>query len=711
MRLSTPRSGSGRAKWRTSLSRGALTLWWCGAGALSVAACTNEVREPYDRFVGADADVQVIFEPVIRGPVDFGTVPFPDALYTSEDGTELSWTMTWPDGADEGLALSIEEHIRDVDGFGIHGPIYFQVNGAVDEESLPSTPSDSEGLDASVFVIDTDTNSPRSFERVPVHVEFDSASQQIVVWPATGSTFRPGRSYAAVVTRGVLDKKGQALGPTATFAWLRDGDVAPEERNLARAYAQYQPVLRTLSERGIERDQVIGLASFRVQNVVGEMAEAKARVLADLSALALSVELSGDELDKLLGMPQQTDTGLSATGGVEHGHLAAMIQGSLPVPQLLARKAFEHGFFSRNDAGQLEVKRVEPVPFTLFLPTMTDPQSELPLVVYIHDFDGDRSDAVGMVDRFAEQRVAVVALDGPFSGLRAPGRDQTNRFTSEAQGDGFGDGPGPFIADDNQGGPLAPYHPFYYRDAERQTALETLAWLAAAREHGLSTLTSQRLDLDHVAVIGVGAVGGAVALMVAALDEGVQTVVPALSGSGTIANWYESPAHAELFATLQGRLGVEEVMANSPLLSPQLSLYQLLLDRAEPAAWAAELEDRGVQILQITSGLDEQVSEAAAARLASAWKLPTMPAEQIIASSGVAELAQANFPQGTDDLLLGATDELRFAPPFERPFEALSQPMPVDVPFSTAADLAVKFIFWHVCIAAEGRSASCPQGG
>ena len=674
-------------------------------------ACASDEPVVYKDYVGADAKVHVVFEPPAQGKVTFGEVPFPDVLYTSEGGAVPLWEPKWSDSADEELSASIRSHLDAVDGFGVFGPIYFPVSGDISLDSLPESSAASEKDDASVFVIDTDTNSPRSYQRVPVVVEYDSKHQRIVVRPAEGTSFRAGRSYAAVATRRLLDADGEPVGPSAAFAQVRDAERAPEGRNLERAHRSYQPLFGALADQGVDRDSIVGMASFRVQNVAAEMSEARARLVAAVMPPELSVEVSGTALDEVLGTPDTPDLGLSAEGGVEHSHLAAMIHGSVMIPQLLARKPFDHGYFSRNEDDALEIKRVESVPFTLFMPTMVDPQLELPLVVYVHGMSGDRSDALGIADRFAEKRIAVVALDGPFNGQRAPGRDRFNRFTGEEQADGFGDGPATWIADSDETGPLAPFHPLYFRDALRQAALDVLVFLAAAREHSLESLTPQPFDLDHVALVGVGT-GGTIALMVAALDKGVQTVVPANTGGGIVVNWAESPAHEDLFASIRDRLGVDagEVESQAVLDAPELALYQLLLDRADPVAWAAEFEDSAVRILQLAAGKDESVSMPSANRLASALSLLSLPAEEIFVSAGVQERPQARFPDGTHGLLLGARDELRYESPFERPFNPLDEPLGVDVPYAAAADLAVEYIFWQVCVAADGATASCQQG-
>lgn len=556
------------------------------------------------------------------GPLDFGSVPWPDNLYADQGwAPELGGqppAEAGGSGADTALS--------GLDGFGLLGPVYFFFDGAIDADSLPASPQESLLPGASAFVLDVDTNSPNPFARVPVQVAYDKGEQRVSLAPARGHMFAPGRRYAAVVTGALRDADGEAVGAGPDFAAIRDGEPLASGDNLARAKDQIRGALSTLAELDIPTQHVIGLALFRTQSVVAGLEEAYAAVSGgEPAAVSVSLRVGATELDGVLGQPEEPLPGLDVRGGVQHGNIGAMVHGTLAVGNLLASERATLGAFERTASNEWLVKRIEDVPFTLFLPLSPADATNLPLVVFAHGWGRERSDALALADWFAASGMAVVALDAPAHGTRLTGADHEHRFVSVEGPDGFGDEAGDPIGMTVPTSTLPKLHPFLHRDLLRQWAIDHLELLRALDHADLTPLREiapaydeLAFDTQRVAVVGMD-MGATVALMMAAMSDSVGALVALSPGGHLLRDWLQSPKRQSEADAILEALGIdpEDVEDRGGLaIEPDPAFYQMLLDGAEPLAWASTVRRLPVNVMVVSAPDDEEVTAVGTETLA-----------------------------------------------------------------------------------------------
>jgi hypothetical protein len=598
-------------------------LFCCVLAATGCAESTiGEQVAPPNPDAGDPSDsVHVRFDPR-DGKLPFGAVPWPDDLYLQDSHVALGALpqSTMPTDYMRVLHGSLSE----LDGFGIASPIYFFLDGAIDEESLPHTAAESEGSRAGVFLIDADTASPEAFKRVRVEVQWSPELMRLALRPALGHPLTPGRRYAALVTRKVKDTRGRPLAPSAKFAAVRDATSTLTEPASLRARANYAPVLETLAKMDMPREEVVAMAVFRVQTAIGDLDDARRWVRSANTPTASNVEAYADaELDDVFG-----DVASDAAAA-PHKNIAAIIQGTLPSPNLLSTTAKTHGAWVRDESGVLQLKRAEEeVPFTLFLPKGT---TSAPVVIYQHALGRERSDAVYVAEALAERNVAVIAIDAPFQGMRAKSGegdggsvDTRNRFTGVAQPDKFGDVGGDFYGQGDDQALLFPFHPFYIRDALRQGVVDLMSVVRFLESDQLTTITqrfggSRMLDVRRFGFIGED-IGSTMGVMLAAFEPKVQAVCLVGASAFVAQGFWLAAAEQPLFEMLATRLGRSaigiEYDDDSPAFWPEMSLFETLLGRGEPLAYATSLRRLPVNVLLMMAKDDEVVANVATEALA-----------------------------------------------------------------------------------------------
>lgn len=632
---------------------------------------------------------------------EFGEVPYPDDSFRDAAGA-VRGGAAW---AETAFAEAMHDSLASLDGFGVQGPVWFELDGDLDPDSMPQSAAESVKDDAAAFLMDVDTNSPTAYQRVPVTLTWDAERRRLRMQPAPGTVLAPRRRYAAVLTTGLRDEAGDAIGASPDFRAVRDAGGPLEMAPFEAARSAYAPILDALSPRGVGRSDVVGLAVFRVQSVVGEMEEALDRVRSTASGgVTISAEVAAAELDALLGS-SDGQLGLTATG-VSHANLASVVQANLDTPVLLSKTAFVHGAFERDDTGALEVQRISGVPFSIFVPRQADPDRALGVVFFLHGAGGDRGDALAMADRFAAANLAVIALDAPFHGQRERTGDMVNRFTGEPTPDGFGDGGGDFYGTSDDAGSLVQGHPFYYRDALRQWALEHIHALDVARMGGFDGLGLPTLDFSRVAFVGLDA-GADVALMVSALADGVETVVALSSGSPTVHSWLGSPAQSERMAAMLSQLDVPASRDAAPR-SPLTAWLQMLLDRSDPMAWSGAINRRAVNLLLLSFDDDQAVGVGGTEVLAQALGAAAAGGEEAKPFAEGVTRAYVPLPTGAHNSLLSALGERLFEPLEDGlPAARLATPEAVDNPIAEAQRQVLRFVeSWRACVD-TGATAPC----
>lgn len=546
------------------------------------------------------------------GPMPFLAIPWPDDAYRDSSGHVRVRAI--PSRATDDFAEVLADSMADLDGFGLRPTIYFRFDGALDPASLPADPEASL-VEDSVFLLDVDTSSPTAFERIPVEVAYQSEPSELGLRPAYSRSLTPGRRYAAIVTRDVKGADRRSIDGAPSFLTIRDASAplaTPLERAARLRYAPVLDTLATLVRHGVPTNRVAAMAVFRTQSSRDDIADARALVRAQPTE---KPELTSVPLDAVLGKSPIGAVGLDE--GAPHGHIGFMLHGTFASPDLLSRTPFIHGAFWRSSNGELQVRRTNDVPFTLWLPIGVVAGAQLPLIIVQHGLLGERSDALALAEAFAAVGSAVIAFDAPFHGSRSLAGDRESRFTGKTEPDGFGDAPGDFAGADDGDGPLTALHPFYYRDAMRQAAVDLMALVYLLQEGDLSALADvdpvlvgTTFDVAHLGFVGTD-LGGEIGVVAASAEPALATLVLAFAGGLSLDGWLDSPASQPLVDSLIRRLGrvPEEidVDADHPLLWPDLDAWRALADRGTALAYAPGLRRAPTNIFMLMARDDEFV--------------------------------------------------------------------------------------------------------
>jgi len=684
---------------------------------LALAGCGDDDAASPDAGI-ADA-ARPRFE-LAAGPMALGALPWPDDLYLDSTGHVDLASLP-----EEGMVTvpeyqqSMRLALRDLDGWGASSPVFFPMLADVDPASLPATVGDAMREDASVFLVDADAASPTAYSRVPVRVHWDPARKNIVVRPADGHPLSPGRRYAAVLRTRVNGPGGVPIAPAPRFAAIRDAMTRPTDALDGRAHDEYAPVVAGLTSHGVTRAEIAALAVFRVQRVSEEMESARVAVHAGAPPVATLVQAvgSGAPLDALLGTPVPDVPGLDVMGGVQHGHIGWLVQGSYAAPIFTSRTPLAHGRFEHDASGALVVKRMETVPFTLALPRGGDLAS-LRVVVFQHGLSSERSDILSVADTLCAAGWAVIAIDTPFHGLRARGvaLDTQNRFTGAMTPDGFGDSRGSTIVIDFAGiddsvGELEAFHPVYLRDSIRQGAADLLGLVRLVREGDWAavraadpSLAALGFSAERLGFIGYS-LGGFIGGVFVAAEPDVGAAALMVTGGGIVRAVTESPPFNEgYFPILLPLLGRDparvDYVGDHPDFWPELAVWQTLLDRGDALAFAPALRTQAKNVLQLMARDDETlnniVSESFASAVGSVFvdgapatvDLPTMTApvrDNFMAGGTPVTRAIYGYEPATHGLLFSRSATSSFAHPVAAPFMHVA-----DTPVANPVDAALE---------------------
>jgi hypothetical protein len=703
----------GSMSWRHFVPLAAC-LWSACSGSDPALSTMNIAGAPAPAVTSPDGHVHVKFEPGEGSVLALGSIPWPDDLYLDRNGRIAA------NGSVESVVSADQVRLlSDLDGFGVSTPVYFYLDGAIDPATLPQGESGALATSASAFLIDADTGSPDAFSKVPVVVQWQADARRIALRPVDGRPLTPGRRYAAVITRRVKDTKGQQLEPAAKFASIRDPDLVVADTRLMAARAQYTPVLETLVKSGLPRADICAMAVFHVQNVDLDFTDARKVVRGGKAPLpTLWDVVYPTELDAALGTQNTASAGFDSSGAAPHENLYAMVHGTLPSPNFLSATATTHGKFERDSAGQLRVKRTDGVPFTLFLPRSS---LEAPIVIYQHQRDRERSDALAIANELAGRGLATLALDAPFQGMRAntPEKRKTvdwkNRFTGADTADYFGDAPGDFLGFGKAKAAGTDWNPFDGRDAVRQAVVDLMVAVRSIEDGSLVAATSTDPMLKERTFLrtNVGFVGedtgATIGGILARMEPAVQAVVLVAPAGATVTQWAWSARDENMFDSLASTFGFDpegfDRTTNDPAFWPGLAIYQTVFDRADPLAHATALRRAAVNVLVLMAEDDEVVSnratEAYAASVGTtlvgsdARYVGDLKRADVIDDEGAGANYMASgsrvtratyvFSPATHDFLQARSDEQFYEHPPEPPFERLEKGLTVNNPTSAAA--------------------------
>ncbi len=703
----------------------ALLLFGCGDD--DVPMSDGGIDAPMDASTdAADASTPAIVRSLYApapDPMPFGVVPFPDDLYLDDGHIALS---EYPeenaeDGAEPSeFIASLRDGLATLDGFGIVSPIYLPFDGDIDPASLPSTPAETLTPLASVFLVDAVGDSPTAFERLEADVFWLATEQMIAVRPV--APLDPGHHYAVIATNELSNLAGAPVEAAEAFAEIQAAHAAatpPDSALLREAYERYTPVLGALGDGA---SSVVTMSVFRTQTTTGDLVQARQQLRETEPDVAIDGVFSGAELDRLLGMPEESLPGRDIDGGVWHDAIGWMVHGSIAAPNYMSELENVHGRFERNDDGEVVVKRVDRAPFTLTIPADMGAAATMPLVIFQHGVSDNRIGVLGIANTLALAGYASIAIDAPFHGLRAVTEelDTVNRWTGEEGPDGFGDSSGigvvlSFVGATEMEGEYPPFHPIYFRDALRQSAADLHALVHAIQAGDWSDLTSADPALtdlsfadSELAFVG-HSLGGIIGTLFVATEPEVGAALLSVTG-GHIARLVERSVSFSLQLSLiipQLNLSGRQMndMLDESILSPGMGLYQVLLAAGDAASYASLMRDSDTDVLMHMVRHDETVPNSATEELALAFDVPIIGDAQFhalrtaelplagnsITPTGTATRALYLFDTGSHGSLVNRRGLQTVVQPPVPPFEYLDDAVPFDTPIDAMHSQMVSF--------------------
>ena len=437
-------------------------------------------------------------------------------------------------------------------GFGTNSAVYFSFDGPLDPATLPAEPSATLDSSATAFLVDI-SGGPGRGEMIPLAVRFIpdrfqfTPKNTLVLRPVLGFPLRSSTTYAAVVTRGVMNASGNNLGAVSDFERTKY-QAAPEDEYVRAWWEIMNPAYDELEDLGlVERGEVAALAVFTTQEVLDEMDRVREYIHAQPA-------------------PQAGDwRRMSDLAGIYR------FEGWFDLPEFQAGAPpdFEGGgnfVFDQNGAPVSQ--RTANVPFVLGVPAGTPPAGGWPVVIYAHGTGGTRegfcNNSGDPCVLMAQVGIASIGIDQPLHGERNPWGSDPNLTTFNfynilAMRDNFRQGAADLLA--------------------LRRLLENLEVPAAVSPTG----SAIALDGTRVGYMGhsQGGLSGGIYLGVA---EGIKGAVMSGAGGGLGVALLEKTEPVDIPALLIIALGVEPTEFD--LDHPTINVFQMFAERADGLNYA-----------------------------------------------------------------------------------------------------------------------------
>lgn len=326
---------------------------------------------------------------------DWSAIPWPnDMKRTADGGVDLS------DFPSNDVPL-IEDYVAlggaVLDGWGLNGSVYFQLDDLIDTESLPEPQVTMNDPKATVQLVNVSKDSPRYGERMPLLFFFYPGGKDpfylentLAMRPVYGFPLAEGATYCAVLTRGVKDDRGRYLSPASGFA-----DALASE-------AAYAPLREWLPDSGLVEDDIAVATCFTTGRPTTELREIR-------------------KFLNTLDPPVVTDTSYEGTAQFFHefrGHYVA------PNFQSGVKPYETQGGDVEYDAeGNPVIAELESMRFLLLIPKGYEmPEVGWPVVMYAHGTGAEAGytsckNAVG--NDLVRTGWAMICIDQPLHGARA----------------------------------------------------------------------------------------------------------------------------------------------------------------------------------------------------------------------------------------------------------------------------------------------------
>lgn len=470
---------------------------------------------------------------------DWMSVGWPSDRYRSEDGhVELT---NMPRGVAT-LLLTFMAFGEDVlNGWGLNGSVYFELDGDLDPATLPS-PEGSRAADSVIQLVNVSRSSPAYGERLPLVFSFYQDGNDPVYSPHTlamravfGFPLLEGDTYCAVVTRAVQDTAGNYLQQAPGFI-----DALVSEPWLA-------PLRGWLPDSQLALDDIAVASCFTAQDATGEMIQV------------------AEWIDDMV--PPEVE--LIFEPGV-YGEF----RGTYIAPNFQAgEKPYNvDGDIRFDEAGDPIVQADEEIRFLLLTPIDHElPEEGWPVTLYSHGTGGDYETCRWNTRELVADGIAVLCIDQPLHGSRGPGGVQLSDVEVVLFSFNF-------------------VNPYAGRSNFRQSAIDTLilSRMIEANRFVLEPAetkagTGLLLDPERIFFFGHshGGLSGSLAL---AVDPRLKAGVISGMAGVIIETVLRRKDPADLAAATAGLLRIDVDDLDS--FHPALTLLQTLVDATDPINYA-----------------------------------------------------------------------------------------------------------------------------
>jgi Bacterial Ig-like domain len=538
-----------RARWVPRGVTAAIVLCATGWGVHAVSHPVTEAAVQSPR-----ATVRPLFD--LRSPE---RSPFPSDVFTVADGSQNTGRrVNLPTPHDcvthasdcEDVAL-----LNHLDGFNMQARISIPFDGDIDPSTVSSR---------NIFLVKLrDALSGRTNDNSTVGINY-------IVWdPITREvSFRPAESleqhttYALVVTTGVRDSSGNAIGAVESVAGIANAEYR-------RAVERAAPIVQRVAALDSGR-KVAALSVFTTQtfsHIFERMRDAIAKAPAPLLDFKVGPNGSPAVFDIATVQSLTVNAHASVQGPLNPQPLPNAVRNLHLLPDSVGRLAFGnlraldftihpsgHLPMIPTRTGTLPAPRSMYVAFNLWLPAAAQPRNGWPVVVCGPGSQSDKNACNSLASVFAAQGVAVIGLNhmghgyGPRTTTTVTRTDGSSATVS-TPGSGYD-------ADGN--GTIDIWEP---RFAPRPSALHGTAGsalqsaafvlqLVRAIRAGADIDGDGRRELDPTRIYYVGQSYGAIYGMFAFVYEPAIRAAAFAAGGGTLAeNRRLSPPARRMFAT------------------------------------------------------------------------------------------------------------------------------------------------------------------
>lgn len=309
------------------------------------------------------------------------------------------------------IRIYIEAMKGVLDGFSPAAAGALRFTGPIDPSTLPQTPRDTLGFDASVQLVDVDPASPEHGLRKLVSLSWRPDEGVYILpntlefMPTIGFPLRPRTRYALVVTTALQAASGGAIAASADLAAVL-GTSAADERT-QRAHDDLASAVKDLENDGIPRDHIAHLAVFTTADPTKELFEVRDAVRTLVPAP------KADPAAWTVGYKNSSSTEYRGSYGPSPNFQA----GKLPFEKYGDGGAFQ------MEGGKPKLIDTFDLRFSLMVPAATKcpmPAQGYPIVLYAHGTGGDylsyTNDGTGA--SLAKKCIATMGVDQIFHGAR-----------------------------------------------------------------------------------------------------------------------------------------------------------------------------------------------------------------------------------------------------------------------------------------------------